>query len=141
MPTWLGTQQNLIILPDIVIRWYLVSTSATNEWFRLKPATACKDESESLIIKKCFFLDLLVTSRARRRPVRNLGLDDGIVICGKCSGMYNIVREKLMYEKQLKVRPLLNKLGFNWTAIYKPTGSFSTDESMIPFKGRSMLKG
>jgi|SRR6218665_2095445 len=57
------------MLPEIVSLWYLLTTSTTSEWFILQAATACKDDRESLSIKKCFFLVLLTVSRARSRPV------------------------------------------------------------------------
>lgn len=52
----------------------------------------------------------------------------------------NPPRDQNGHDKLHKVRPLLEKLGSKCAAVYKPSGSLSVDESMIPFKGRSTLK-
>lgn len=44
------------------------------------------------------------------------------------------------YDRLHKVRPLLNMLSENFKKVFSPSRFLSVDESMIPFKGRSMLK-
>lgn len=44
------------------------------------------------------------------------------------------------YDKLHKVKPLLEFLNENIRKVYKPSGVVTVDESMIPFKGRYVLK-
>jgi hypothetical protein len=52
----------------------------------------------------------------------------------------NPPRTEATHDKLHKVRPLIEKLGTRLTALYKPSGTLSAYESMIPFKGRSSMK-
>lgn len=52
----------------------------------------------------------------------------------------NPPRTEANHDKLHKVRPLIEKLEAQLTALYQPSGTVSVDESMIPFKGRSSLK-
>lgn len=44
------------------------------------------------------------------------------------------------FDKQHKVKPLVELLNENVRKVYKPSGVVTVDESMIPFKGRYVLK-
>lgn len=44
------------------------------------------------------------------------------------------------FDKQYKVRPLVNELSATFAASYLPIAFLAIDESMIKFKGRSSLK-
>lgn len=44
------------------------------------------------------------------------------------------------FDKLHKVKPILDLLNANNRSIYKPSGVVTVDESMIPFKGRYILK-
>lgn len=52
----------------------------------------------------------------------------------------NPARGEQGHDKLHKLRPVIDKLNRNCSYVYKPSGTVSVDESMIPFKGRSSLK-
>ena len=49
-------------------------------------------------------------------------------------------RDDLLHDRLFNVRPLISKLNETFAKHYSPSRNISVDESMVRFKGRSMLK-